>query len=214
MAAGVFIRHFFNLRHKGRVEWKYPAIGVALLAVAVAIAPEPPERRRAGCRSGAQFTQVKGIIDQRCVSCHAAHPTQPGFATAPAGVMLDDAARHQPERGAHLPAGGAAESHAAGEPHQYDGRRTGPGRAWFEPAPGPTDMTDHNNNCSLDRRPFRRTGRLPAGGDPHPDRHPARQQRAACGGGGAMVAGLRLEAEKHAVPAQRCATTAWRASPT
>jgi uncharacterized membrane protein len=31
MAAGVFIRHFFNLRHKGRVEWKYPAAGVALL---------------------------------------------------------------------------------------------------------------------------------------------------------------------------------------
>jgi hypothetical protein len=29
MAAGVFIRHFFNLRHKGRVEWRYPAIGVA-----------------------------------------------------------------------------------------------------------------------------------------------------------------------------------------
>jgi hypothetical protein len=36
----VFIRHFFNLRHKGRVAWRYPAIGVALLAaVAVAIAP-------------------------------------------------------------------------------------------------------------------------------------------------------------------------------
>ncbi|MBF0779459.1 hypothetical protein E4T82_12345, partial [Streptococcus cuniculi] len=43
MAAGVFIRHFFNLRHKGRVEWRYPAIGVALLlAVAVAIAPKAP----------------------------------------------------------------------------------------------------------------------------------------------------------------------------
>lgn len=31
MAAGVFIRHFFNLRHKGRTEWRYPAIGVLLL---------------------------------------------------------------------------------------------------------------------------------------------------------------------------------------
>jgi uncharacterized membrane protein len=29
MLAGVFIRHFFNLRHKGRIEWKYPAIGRA-----------------------------------------------------------------------------------------------------------------------------------------------------------------------------------------
>ena len=33
MAAGVLIRHFFNLRHKGRIEWKYPAAGAALLAV-------------------------------------------------------------------------------------------------------------------------------------------------------------------------------------
>ncbi len=26
---------------------------------------------------------------QRCASCHAAQPTQPGFATAPAGIKLD-----------------------------------------------------------------------------------------------------------------------------
>jgi uncharacterized membrane protein len=98
MAAGVFIRHFFNLRHKGRVEWKYPAVGVALLvAVAVAIAPKAPAQGQAQAQqganaadAGAQFAQIRGIMAQRCVSCHAAHPTQPGFATAPAGVMLDD----------------------------------------------------------------------------------------------------------------------------
>jgi len=102
MLAGVFIRHFFNLRHKGRIEWKYPAIGVLLLAaVAIAIAPRPaavsaPASAQAGALSagtgaGAQFAQVQGIIAQRCVSCHAAHPTQPGFAAAPAGVALDNA---------------------------------------------------------------------------------------------------------------------------
>jgi uncharacterized membrane protein len=94
MLAGVFIRHFFNLRHKGRVEWKYPAVGVLLLlAVAVAIAPKPPAAAagaNANAGAGAQFAAVQGIIQQRCVSCHAAHPTQAGFATAPAGVMLDD----------------------------------------------------------------------------------------------------------------------------
>jgi uncharacterized membrane protein len=95
MAAGVLIRHFFNLRHKGRVEWKYPAAGVALLAVlALLIAPEgpgtaPPMAAQAGADRMAQFTQVRAIMDQRCVSCHAAQPTQPGFAAAPAGVMLD-----------------------------------------------------------------------------------------------------------------------------
>jgi len=90
MAAGVLIRHFFNLRHKGRVEWKYPAAGVALLAVlAVLIAPKASGVATPGVDAAAQFTQVQAIVDQRCVACHSAHPTQPGFATAPAGVMLD-----------------------------------------------------------------------------------------------------------------------------
>jgi uncharacterized membrane protein len=88
MAAGVFIRHFFNLRHKGRVEWVYPAIGVVLLlGLAVALAPPQPE----AAKGKVDFARVQAIVAQRCVSCHAAHPTQPGFASAPAGVMLDDA---------------------------------------------------------------------------------------------------------------------------
>jgi uncharacterized membrane protein len=90
MAAGVLIRHFFNLRHKDRIEWKYPAAGVALLAVlAVLIAPKGPGVAQPGVDAAAQFTQVNTIVGQRCVACHSAHPTQPGFATAPAGVMLD-----------------------------------------------------------------------------------------------------------------------------
>ena len=95
MAAGVLIRRFFNLRHKGRVEWKYPAAGVALLlGLAVAIAPKAPPQARAtpGVDEAVRFAQVRTIIDQRCVSCHAQQPTQPGFATAPGGVML-----HTPE---------------------------------------------------------------------------------------------------------------------
>ena len=93
MAAGVLIRHFFNLRHRGRVEWRYPLAGIALLAaVAVAIAPKAPSAAAAGVDPAAQFAQVQTIIGQRCVACHAAHPTQPGFASAPAGVMLDSAA--------------------------------------------------------------------------------------------------------------------------
>lgn len=99
MAAGVLIRHFFNLRHKGRVEWKYPAAGVALLALlAFVIAPEPPAQAKANAQGltdaddAARFARVRAIIDQRCVSCHAQQPSQPGFAAAPSGVML-----HTPE---------------------------------------------------------------------------------------------------------------------
>ena len=91
MAAGVFIRHFFNLRHKGRVAWGYPLLGVALLlAVAVAIAPPPP-LMRAATDPAVQFSKVQAVVTQRCATCHAAQPSQPGFATAPAGIMLDSA---------------------------------------------------------------------------------------------------------------------------
>jgi uncharacterized membrane protein len=92
MAAGVLIRHFFNLRHRGRIEWRYPLAGTALLLVlAIAIAPQPPAAAPA-----APFAQVQAIVGQRCVACHSAHPSQAGFAAAPAGVMLDDAAQiHQ-----------------------------------------------------------------------------------------------------------------------
>lgn len=92
MAAGVLIRHFFNLRHKGRVEWRYPVAGVALLlGLAVALAPKAPVAAAAAPDGAAQFARVQAIMVQRCASCHADKPTQPGFASAPAGVMLHDA---------------------------------------------------------------------------------------------------------------------------
>jgi uncharacterized membrane protein len=93
MAAGVLIRHFFNLRHKGRVEWRYPMAGVALLlAVAIAIAPKAPVAAGPVVDPAVQFAKVQAIITQRCAGCHSAQPTQPGFASAPAGVNLQDAA--------------------------------------------------------------------------------------------------------------------------
>lgn len=90
MAAGVLIRHFFNLRHRGRTEWRYPIMGVALLlGLAVALAPAPPVKTAQAQDPVAQFASVQAIVTQRCVSCHAAQPSQPGFASAPLGVMLD-----------------------------------------------------------------------------------------------------------------------------
>jgi uncharacterized membrane protein len=97
IAAGVLIRHFFNLRHGGRTAWGYPAAGIAiLLLVAILIAPKPPasastDAGSAAAAKGPSFSQVQAILDNRCIACHAAMPTQAGFATAPAGIMLDRA---------------------------------------------------------------------------------------------------------------------------
>ena len=88
MAAGVLIRHFFNLRHRGRLApWLLVAAGALLAALAVAIAP-----RAAPTGAGnapVRFADAEKVIAMRCVSCHADKPTHPGFAQPPAGVVLD-----------------------------------------------------------------------------------------------------------------------------
>ena len=79
-----FVRHFFNLRHKGRTVWAIPAAAVAAtLLLAVAIAPEKP---RAAAYT---FADVQAIVAARCATCHAAKPTQPGFNDPPKGFVLD-----------------------------------------------------------------------------------------------------------------------------
>jgi len=131
MAAGVLIRHFFNLRHAGKVSPAYPIAGVILLAgVAVAIAPAPRKpvapgaavAATAGATAGAgaaddghghgaegaapavaaaggvpaghpDLASVHQVVVARCAACHSASPTQPGFASAPGGVMLDTEAQ-------------------------------------------------------------------------------------------------------------------------
>jgi uncharacterized membrane protein len=35
------------------------------------------------------FSRVQAIVAQRCATCHSSAPTQPGFATAPAGIKFD-----------------------------------------------------------------------------------------------------------------------------
>jgi uncharacterized membrane protein len=91
MAAGVLIRHFFNLRHKGQFAWQYPAAGIALLLItAIWIAPKPVQRTAGDATAPTvDMAQVQAVVMQRCAVCHSAQPTQPGFASAPAGVMLD-----------------------------------------------------------------------------------------------------------------------------
>ena len=84
--ASVMIRHFFNLHHKGKVVHALPAGAAALfILLGVAMAPKAPE----GGGEKVAFAAVKAVIDSRCISCHAAKPTQPGFAAPPAGVVLE-----------------------------------------------------------------------------------------------------------------------------
>jgi len=103
-AAGVLIRTYFVSRHKrherGGKTSPWPAlIGLSIIAAtAAALAPRPASDAssargtsgEAGSASAAsQFATIRAIVARRCVPCHAAQPSQPGFSAAPNGVLLD-----------------------------------------------------------------------------------------------------------------------------
>ena len=86
-AAGVSIRHFFNQRHKGVLAWQYPLLGAVLLGVvAWWTMPRLPDLPK--IEGKVTIEQVRGIIGQRCATCHSTVPTFPGVAQPPAGVVL------------------------------------------------------------------------------------------------------------------------------
>ena len=92
MLAGVLIRQFFVLRHKGRTMWLLPSIAIVLLAgLAVALKPAPvaPSTKGNAKADSVSFAQVKTVLDARCIACHATQPTQPGFVQPPKGVVLE-----------------------------------------------------------------------------------------------------------------------------
>ncbi len=87
-----FVRHFFNLRHRGQTRWWIPAAALlGTLALGIAIAPPRPDL--ASRAAAPDFADVQRIVSARCSGCHAEHPQQPGFAVAPKGVLLDSPAR-------------------------------------------------------------------------------------------------------------------------
>jgi uncharacterized membrane protein len=73
MLAGVLIRQFFLLRHKAVISWGWWAGGVAvILGTIVWLAPEPATPPAASAPpERVSFSQVKAIMDQRCVPCHS-----------------------------------------------------------------------------------------------------------------------------------------------
>jgi uncharacterized membrane protein len=91
--AGALIRTWFVARHKahergGRTSPVPAVLGVLSLAI-VAVALMPARGPQVAEARVNDFAQIESIFQQRCVPCHAAVPTYPGFVAAPNGVLLD-----------------------------------------------------------------------------------------------------------------------------
>jgi uncharacterized membrane protein len=88
MFVGVLSRLFFNLRHQGRTMWAIPALGVVVLVV-LAVAIRPDDGGGGDGAAQVAFSEVAPVVAQRCATCHAQSPTQDGFSSPPAGVVLE-----------------------------------------------------------------------------------------------------------------------------
>jgi uncharacterized membrane protein len=88
--AGALIRHYFNLRNRGRSALAVPALALAILAaLGVAVAPRGERALARAPAGGAGFTAVRRIIEERCVTCHSSTPSHPTTAVAAAGLAFD-----------------------------------------------------------------------------------------------------------------------------
>jgi len=117
-------RHFFNLKHLGYVK---PIIlitsllGIVVIAVLMSITSVSPSTANVvstntvatvsgnAIQSNTQTAstdtaKITQLVQVHCTNCHAATPSQPGFAAAPAGLIIDSAAQLAAQKIRALPA--------------------------------------------------------------------------------------------------------------
>ena len=84
---GIFIRHYFNIRHIPGKKNLYLLAGIIFLLLSIYITA--PISFKSNQSELIATTDVSPVIAQRCASCHAEQPTQAGFNTAPAGMIME-----------------------------------------------------------------------------------------------------------------------------
>ena len=83
--AGALIRIWFVQRHKGNQNPLVLAAGLVMIGLTALVSlPRPAP----DIGPPVPFAEVQPIFQARCQSCHAAQPTQEGFAAPPKGVIL------------------------------------------------------------------------------------------------------------------------------
>ena len=86
MAIGAWVRHFFNLRHRGRTRWSIlVTAGAALVVLAVVLRPD--DDAAAGDTEPVAVAEVQRIVEERCAGCHSMTPTE--VPSPPGGVTFD-----------------------------------------------------------------------------------------------------------------------------
>ena len=89
---GVATRHWYNLRGQGKTNvWILPATAAGLIALVVVTAPNVGSS--AGDVGAVSYEEGIAIVQARCLACHSATPSQPGFTSPPKGLVFDTEAQ-------------------------------------------------------------------------------------------------------------------------
>nr|VFJ71662.1 MAG: Uncharacterized membrane protein [Candidatus Kentron sp. FW] len=90
---GMWIRHYFNLKHRGvRKPSLFLSGFLAFLLLMAVIAPwrGGSETNNAKVQIEISDTQAMRIVDRHCTECHSATPRSNTFVAPPNGLILDD----------------------------------------------------------------------------------------------------------------------------
>jgi len=96
IVAGIAARQmmiYFDRRASVGVGWM-PAVGPLAVAVVVLLVITTPQTSPTSAQAGisqrtTSFNVARGILELRCVACHAQNPSEVSFAAPPGGVRLD-----------------------------------------------------------------------------------------------------------------------------
>ena len=94
---GAAAKYVMNFRGRSS-RWVMAAGALALMAVIALTARVPGAATAGPDLRGAppvSFAEAQAIIERRCVTCHAAKPSNPSFPEPPSGVVLEDPRRIQ-----------------------------------------------------------------------------------------------------------------------
>ena len=86
-AAGVSIRHYFNLAHFGHNRHDFLFYGFMLFCGVAIIATEVQPRLALG--PAPPFSRVQALINTHCIMCHSPRPSHRGFTAPPKGASFD-----------------------------------------------------------------------------------------------------------------------------
>ncbi len=89
MLGGAGVRYVMNIRFTWK-PWRPALAGVVVLSVGALVALTLPRAAATPSSTDAvSFVRVAGIIERRCLPCHAAKPTDDVFTVAPKGVRFE-----------------------------------------------------------------------------------------------------------------------------